>query len=158
MLTKASTSVSRELDLVKFIQRQRLTTFTTLTSFNGRQKFIADKMATNLIRESSDMCDTSENDFKLDKENVQDIEKYSYKTFQSSNIVDQRLIQVYQCKRWKDNLKYNKGMSSAFSKIVPINEVADKQSAYQSSSDFSSSFSKSENHANNPFAPHLDGP
>ena len=52
-------------------------------------------MATNLIRESSDMCDTSENDFKLDKENVQDIEKYSYKTFQSSNIVDQRLIQVY---------------------------------------------------------------
>ena len=114
-------------------------------------------MATNLIRESSDMCDTSENDFKLDKDNVQDIEKYSYKTFQSSNIVDQRLVQVYQCKRWKDNLKFNKGMSSAFSKVIPYNEAEERPPANSSSSDLSSSFSKSESRHDSPFAPQHDG-
>ena len=35
-LKKANTSVARELDLIKFIQRQRLTTFTTLAALNGR--------------------------------------------------------------------------------------------------------------------------
>ena len=74
MIEKANVSVARELDLIKFIQRQRLTTFTTLCSFNGRQKFIADKMSTKLIRESSDLNEGTEDDFELDQENVQDIE------------------------------------------------------------------------------------
>lgn len=36
MLAKADTSVARELDLIKFIQRQRLTTFTSLISLNAK--------------------------------------------------------------------------------------------------------------------------
>ena len=66
MIAKAKSSVEKELDLVKFIQRQRLTTFSVLTIFNGRQKFIADKMATKLIRESSDLNEGTSDDFQLD--------------------------------------------------------------------------------------------
>ena len=73
MLAKADISVSRELDLVKFIQRQRLTTFTSLVSLNARQKYVADKMATKIIRESSDLDDNESEDFELDQENVFDI-------------------------------------------------------------------------------------
>ena len=92
MLRKADASVARELDLVKFIQRQRLLTFATLSTFNGRQKFIADKMATHLIRESSDMNDRSEDNFELDIEHVRDIDRYTQKIFQSKRKVDRRLI------------------------------------------------------------------
>ena len=74
MLEKADGSISRELDLIKFIQRQRLTTFATLASMSSRQKFVADKLATMIIRESSDLNDSSEDDFELEQENVDDIE------------------------------------------------------------------------------------
>ena len=117
MQAKADQVVSRELDLIKYIQRQRLNSFLALTAFNGRQKFIADKMSTCLIRESSDLNDNSEDDFELDKENMLDIEQHSHKIFQSSKLLDRRLIQAYQCKRWRDDFKYDRGMSSAFCEI-----------------------------------------
>ena len=116
-LKKADTSVARELDLVKFIQRQRLTTFTTLAALNGRQQFIADKMATKLIRESSDLDDDTEDDFELAQENVMDVQNHSKKIFESNDIIDRRLIRAYQAKRWHDDYKLNKGKSSAFSEI-----------------------------------------
>ena len=37
MLAKAESSMNKEMDLVKFLQRQRLTTFTALASLNGQQ-------------------------------------------------------------------------------------------------------------------------
>lgn len=107
MITKANISVSRELDLVKFIQRQRLITFTMLAAFNTRQKFIADKMATKLIRESSDLTNDSQDDFELDLNNLRDIEKHSQKIFHSNDKVDLRLVKVYRAKRWRDDFKYN---------------------------------------------------
>ena len=58
-----------------------MTSYATLSVFNGRQKFIADKMATNLIRESSDLNDRSEDNFELDIEHVRDIDKYTRKIF-----------------------------------------------------------------------------
>ena len=42
-----------------------MTTFTTLAALNGRQQYIADKMATKLIRESSDLDQSTEDDFEL---------------------------------------------------------------------------------------------
>ena len=117
MIQKANESVFKELDLIKFIQRQRLTTFTTLATFNSRQKFVADKLATKIIRESSDLCDNSEDDFELEQENVLDIEHHSEKIFRSKDIIDQRLIRAYQAKRWLEDYKYNNGKSSAFEEI-----------------------------------------
>ena len=84
MISKADSSVMRELDLIKFIQRQRLTTFTTLATLNGRQQYVADKMATKLIRESSDLDNSTEDDFELAQENVNDIEQHSRKIFKST--------------------------------------------------------------------------
>ena len=46
-----------------------------------------------------------------------DIEQHSRKIFRSNNIVDRRLIRAYQAKRWRDDYKYNKGKSSAFSEL-----------------------------------------
>ena len=36
MLAKAEISVTKELDLVKFLQRQRLSTYAALANLNGR--------------------------------------------------------------------------------------------------------------------------
>ena len=37
MLAKANSSMNKEMDLVKFLQRQRLTSFTALAMLDGRQ-------------------------------------------------------------------------------------------------------------------------
>jgi len=60
MAAKADISVTKELDLVKFIRRQRLQTFATLATLNVRQQFIVDKMAHLLIRESSDLDESTD--------------------------------------------------------------------------------------------------
>lgn len=69
MLNKADTAIIKELDLIKFLQRQRLTTFNLLATMNARHSFIADKMATMIIRESSDLDGSTEEDFELEQEN-----------------------------------------------------------------------------------------
>lgn len=74
-------------------------------------------MATKLIRESSDLDQSTEDDFELAQENVMDIEQHSRKIFKSTDIIDRRLIRAYQSKRWRDDYKYNKGKSSAFGEL-----------------------------------------
>ena len=64
-------------------------------ALNARQKFVADKMSTKIIRESSDLCDNTEDDFELDHENVLDIEQHSRTIFNSKDIFAKRLIHAY---------------------------------------------------------------
>ena len=45
MLQKAEKSVEKELDLVKFIHRLRLTSYVALMGLNGRQQYVADRMS-----------------------------------------------------------------------------------------------------------------
>ena len=71
-------------------------------------------MATMIIRESSDLNDSSSDDFELEQENVEDIEQHGRNIFFSKSIVAQRLVQAYHVKRWREDFKYNKGKSSAF--------------------------------------------
>ena len=125
MLAKATSSVKKELDLIKFIQRQRLQTFTTLSVFNSRQKYVADKMSTMIIRESSDLNDQTEDDFELEQENLLDIQNHSRTIFNSQNQVSQRLIEAYKVKRWKEDFKYNKGRSSAYA-MINNNDVVER--------------------------------
>ena len=42
MLGKAERSIEKELDLFKFIHRQRIMIYATLATLNGRQKYLAD--------------------------------------------------------------------------------------------------------------------
>ena len=70
-----------------------------------------------LIRESSDLDVDTESDFELAQENMMDVEGHSLKIFNSENVTDRRLIRAYQAKRWRDDYKFNKGKSSAFSEM-----------------------------------------
>ena len=117
MLKRADSTVAWELDLTKYIERSRIHSFMTLISLSRHQQLIADKMSTCLIRESSDLNDNSQNDFELEKEQEYDFEQLSSMLFQRRTIQDQRLIKAFQCKRWFEDSKRNKGRSNAFSRV-----------------------------------------
>ena len=51
--------MTKEMDLKKFIVRQRLQTTALLGLLSGRQSFFVDKMSQMIIRESSNFEDTS---------------------------------------------------------------------------------------------------
>jgi len=67
--------------------------------------FIVDKMSTMLVRDSSDLDDSTENDMELEQENVPDVQSHSEKIFTSSNGVDKRLVKLYRTKRWHEDRK-----------------------------------------------------
>ena len=115
MLRRADFKISEELDLVKFIQRSRLTTFTNLASLNARQRTIADKMSTMLIRESSGLDEDSDFDFDPAPGFTSEVERFSSEITKSLDQMDMRLVRAYKAKRWRENFKVNKGRSSAFS-------------------------------------------
>ena len=58
-MNKATSKLDKELDLRKFIYRQRLQTTAILGLLNGRQSFFVDKMSQMVIRESSNLDETS---------------------------------------------------------------------------------------------------
>ena len=115
MLQRADSKISEELDLVRFIQRSRLTTFTNLASLDARQRTVADKMSTMLIRESSALDEDSDFDFNPATEFTPEVEMYSNEIAKSRNQMDKRLVRAYKAKRWRENFKFNRGRSSAFS-------------------------------------------
>ena len=78
-------------------------------------------MSTMLIRESSDMDASTEDDFELDQENVVDVKQHSRTIFHSTDRVDRRLIQAYQLKRWKDDYKRHK------CKIAPFETIQEEK-------------------------------
>ena len=69
-----------------------------------------------LIRESSDLDDSTDDDFELEQENIIDVEKHSHTIFNSTNDADRRLVKAYQVKRWKDDYKRHKGKIAPFIK------------------------------------------
>mmetsp|Transcript_15525 Transcript_15525/g.19553 ORF Transcript_15525/g.19553 Transcript_15525/m.19553 type:complete len:101 (-) Transcript_15525:192-494(-) len=72
MLGRAHRTVVRQLDLVKFIKRQKLQMLTVLATFNAQQKLIIDKMSylpiaheSDLTSQTSDHDDYDYNDIRL---------------------------------------------------------------------------------------------
>ena len=59
LLKKSQSTLIKELDLQKFLYRQRLQTTAILGLLNGRQSFFVDKMSQLVIRESSNLDETS---------------------------------------------------------------------------------------------------
>ena len=52
MLNKAECDVRKELDLVRFIQRQRMLVLASLSTLNRNQQFVVDRMSSMVIHES----------------------------------------------------------------------------------------------------------
>lgn len=96
MMNKAKSSLSKELDLRKFVYRQRLQTTALLGLLSGRQSFFVDKMSQMVIRESSNLEETSL-DSGLSDWQVDNMD-YATRMVQSSNKVDERLINLYRLK------------------------------------------------------------
>ena len=84
MLNKGSRSVAKELDLIKFIHRQRINTFTSLAILSPKQRFAIDKMSTLLIKDESDLDLSTEHDMELDQENVPDPQHLSQLIFKKA--------------------------------------------------------------------------
>jgi len=117
MVEKADISVTKELDLIKFIRRQRLQTYATLATLNARQSFIVDQMAQLLIRESSDLGESTDSDMELLQENMKDVAHYSKTVFESKDSADRRLVQLYRLKRSGEDRKRTKANKKEVSTI-----------------------------------------
>ena len=61
-LIQAESKLDKEMDLQKFITRQRLQTVAVLALLSGKQSFFIDKMSQMLIRESSNFEETSDDE------------------------------------------------------------------------------------------------
>ena len=69
---------------------------------------MVDKMATMLIRESSDLDDSTSDDDELDQVNGFDAQQHSKSIAKSNSIVDQRIVDLYKLKRWSEDRKHHK--------------------------------------------------
>ena len=97
MLIKSQSTLNKELDLRKFIYRQRLQTTAILGLLTGRQSFFVDKMSQLVIRESSNLDETSEDAELSDWQ--RDNMDYAKAMTESQNLVDQRLISLYKTRK-----------------------------------------------------------
>lgn len=70
-----------------------------------------------LIRESSDLDISTEDDLDLDHENFLDVEKHSHSVFHSQISIDRRLANSYQVKRWAESYSHHKNKTAAFKTI-----------------------------------------
>ena len=87
----------KELDLQKFIHRQRLWTTSLIGLLNGRQTMFVNKMSQLVIRESSDSQNTSE-DHELSDQGHDEINHIN-KMMHSGSQVDKRLIELFKVRQ-----------------------------------------------------------
>ena len=97
LIKKSQSSLGKELDLRKFIYRQRLFVTSMIGLLSGRQSFFVDKMSQMMIRESSNLDETSD-DAELSDWGNDDMH-YVKRMFESSNKVDQRFIEMYKVRK-----------------------------------------------------------
>lgn len=97
MMLKSQSSIAKEMDLRKFIHRQRTTMTALLGLCSGRQSFFIDKLAQLVIRESSNMEETSSDAELSDWQ--RDSMDYVKLMTQSTNKVDSRLIELYRIRK-----------------------------------------------------------
>ena len=93
MLDKSSSRLSKELDLQKFLHRQRVLVVSLLGLLKSRQSSFVDSYSQLVICESDDMDKSSEDDVLNDwgKKNMDFVDKMQA----SGNEVDQRLLAIF---------------------------------------------------------------
>ena len=99
MVSKSNSKITKELDLRKFILRQRLQTIAILGLLNGRQSLFADKMSQMVIRDSSNLDESSSDDELSDWQRDDMI--YVKRMMQSHNKVDARLLKLFKVRQAK---------------------------------------------------------
>ena len=72
---------------------------------------MVDKMATMVLRESSDENRKDYVDLDLAQENLADTLEHGKRSISSYNSVDQRLISFYRLKRWHEDRKKRKAQT-----------------------------------------------
>ena len=77
ILAKTERKVSKELDLIKFIKRQRIQSYAMLASLETQQQYFIEKLSSMQIWESSDFNDSSNDDPEVEEERVQDFNAVS---------------------------------------------------------------------------------
>ena len=76
-----------------------------MATLNGRQKYLADKYSSLLIRESSDLDERTSVDDEMDKNNEIDIFGHGTRIFKSTDAVDKRFVDLYKLQRFKQDFK-----------------------------------------------------
>lgn len=97
MMNKAKSRIDKELDLRKFIHRQRLQATAMLGLLNGRQSLFVDKMSQLVIRESDNLDETSSDNELSDWQH--DDMGYVKRMISSTNQTDKRLLNLYKVKQ-----------------------------------------------------------
>ena len=95
MLMKSQSSLQKEMDLKKFIMRQRLQTISLLSLLNGRQSFFVDRLSQMVVRESSNFEWTSSDQNLSDKNRDSKITHNVQSMTNSTNKIDQRLLNIF---------------------------------------------------------------
>ena len=96
-MLKSQSSLAKEIDFQKFIVRQRLQTNAILGLLSGCQSFFVDKMSQLVIRESSNMEETSQDEELSDWQ--RDNMAYALQMASSADKIDERFINLYRIKR-----------------------------------------------------------
>ena len=92
-LSKVNSILTKELNLKKFLIRQRISTHAILALLSGKQTYLIGKMSQMIIRESSDFSNTSLDD-EIDyweREN----KNYYREVAASTDKVDKRIVDLY---------------------------------------------------------------
>ena len=90
--------MDKELDLQKFIHRQRVFTTAILGLLSRTQSKFVDKMSQLVIRESSNFEETS-SDQELLSDLLNQDENYTAKMIKSVDKVDKRLVNLYRVRK-----------------------------------------------------------
>lgn len=96
-MRKANSRLAKEMDLQKFLHRQRIFITSLLGLLKSRQSSFVDKFSQFVIRESTDMEATSQ-DADLSDLGHGDMH-FVGSMVQSSNTVDKRLINIYKLRQ-----------------------------------------------------------
>ena len=95
-INKSHSRLTKELDLIKFIHRQRVFTAAVIGQLTGPQSLFVNKMSQLVIRESS-VSETS-GDSEINDKRKSDLE-YIKKIIHSREKVDKRLLKLYYVRR-----------------------------------------------------------
>ena len=101
-MKKSNDRLMKEMDLKKFITRQRLATTALLGLLTGQQTFFIDKMSQLVIDEERCLSDeTTSDDDDLD-EYQKDCTQFAERMASSKNPVDKRFLRLYMLSKARD--------------------------------------------------------
>ena len=65
LLAKASRAIDKELDLVKFLEQRRMTTFAILASLSSQKRLVTQKLSTLMLNETTSATELSHTNYSM---------------------------------------------------------------------------------------------